>query len=97
MSLHASHLAHLEHEFQEPSEDPGMTVLPWCLHSADISNVTKEFPVCDFFSKRVYKEFFLQGEKEKELGLDVSPGRDRNTTKIPTSQMAFIKYVVAPW
>ena len=33
------------------------------------------------------EEFFNQGDQEKELGLDMSPLCDRNTTQIPQSQI----------
>ena len=41
-------------------------------------------------------EFFLQGDVEAELGLDISPLCDRKTTSIPESQVGFIQYVVQP-
>ena len=39
------------------------------------------------------EEFFNQGDQEKELGLDMSPLCDRNTTQIPQSQIGkYLKY-----
>ena len=33
------------------------------------------------------EEFFLQGDKEKELGLSFSPLCDRHNTKVPQAQI----------
>ena len=41
-------------------------------------------------------EFFLQGDSEEELGLEISPLCDRKTTSVPESQVGFIQYVVQP-
>ena len=42
------------------------------------------------------EEFFKQGDKEREMGLDISPLCDRNTTQVPQSQIGFIDYIVVP-
>ena len=47
-------------------------------------------------AKLVLEEFFEQGDKEKELGLPVSPMFDRDTTSLPKSQVGFIEFIVGP-
>jgi len=42
------------------------------------------------------EEFFRQGDKEQELGLDFSPLCDRQTTVVPQSQIGFIDFIVSP-
>ena len=42
------------------------------------------------------EEFFRQGDLERELGLDISPLCDRNSTVIPKSQIVFIEVIVEP-
>ena len=42
------------------------------------------------------EEFFNQGDREKEMGLDVSPLCDRNTTQVPQSQIGFIDFILIP-
>jgi len=42
------------------------------------------------------EEFFKQGDKEQEQGLDFSPLCDRQTTMVPQSQIGFIDFIVAP-
>ena len=70
---------------------------PWdMLHMADISNPAKGDPMFKLWTDRCLEEFFLQGDKEKEMGLDVSMLCDRYTTKRPDSQIGFINFVVKP-
>ena len=57
------------------------------LHSADVSHPTKTWDLHKEWTSRCMEEFFKQGDKEKELGLDISPLCDRNTTQVPQSQI----------
>ena len=66
------------------------------IHSADISNPTKPLHVYKNWTNLVLEEFWLQGDKEKEMKLPVSFMCDRNTTKIPDSQLGFIDGIVMP-
>jgi hypothetical protein len=45
---------------------------------------------------RCPQEFCLQGDKEKALGLEVSPMCDREAVVLCNMQMGFIEFVVAP-
>lgn len=42
------------------------------------------------------EEFFLQGDKERESGMDISPMCDRHNATIEKSQVGFIDYIVHP-
>jgi len=42
------------------------------------------------------EESFKQGDKERELGLDLSPLCDRNTVNVAKCQVGFISYIVHP-
>ena len=66
------------------------------LHTADISNPTKPIHVYEKWVDKVMKEFWDQGDKEKELKLPVSFLCDRNTTSIPKAQIGFIDGIVSP-
>ena len=57
------------------------------LHSADVSHPTKTWDLHKEWTARCMEEFFNQGDREKEMGLDVSPLCDRNTTQVPQSQI----------
>lgn len=66
------------------------------LHCADISNPYKPFEICAKWADLVSQEFFSQGDKERELGLDISPMMDRNSSNLNNMQIGFIEFVVSP-
>lgn len=66
------------------------------IHLADISNPTKPTSVYVKWADMVMKEFWLQGDKEHELGLPFSFLCDRNTTKLPAAQIGFMDGIVLP-
>jgi cAMP-specific phosphodiesterase 4 len=78
------------------TDDERQLMLNVLLHSADISNAVKPFPTYKMWATRVLEEFFNQGDREKTLGLPVSPMMDRETTIVSVSQINFIEFVVAP-
>jgi len=66
------------------------------LKSADISNPARPFPIAAYWSRKVMREFFEQGDAERELGLVISPTMDRHTVKSANTQANFIHFVVEP-
>lgn len=70
--------------------------LSFILHAADISHPAKRWDVHRQWTERLVEEFFRQGDREKELGLTVSPLCDRNNTAVPDSQVGFINFIVSP-
>ncbi|MCQ2819732.1 MAG: 3',5'-cyclic nucleotide phosphodiesterase [archaeon] len=72
-------------------------ILEIVIHACDISNPTKTFNLYSYWAEKVVNEFFRQGDKEKELGLPISPGNDRLTCTLPKSQLGFINFVVGPF
>ena len=70
--------------------------LPFLLHLADISNPAKPHDISLEWTKGVYDEFFLQGDKEAAEDLPVSPLCDRSTTVLPEAQVGFMRFVVQP-
>jgi len=71
-------------------------LLNFTLHVVDISSPGKQFTTCHNWMQRVYEEFFLQGDLEKQNGLPVSLLCDRNTVNTIKSQIGFMTFVVAP-
>ncbi len=67
------------------------------IHACDISNPTKPFDIYKEWATRVMSEFWLQGDREKALGLPVSFLCDRTTTTIPSAQVGFIDGIVTPF
>jgi hypothetical protein len=76
--------------------DTKKLLLNMFLHTADVSNPCKPWKVCLEWANRVLEEFFLQGDKEKELGLTVQMLNDRNKVNKPNSQIGFIEFIVTP-
>jgi cAMP-specific phosphodiesterase 4 len=67
------------------------------LHAADLGNPLKPFAIYSKWVGKVTDEFFAQGDKEKELGMPVSPMCERSTTNIANMQLGFMDFIVAPW
>ncbi|XP_012161113.1 cAMP-specific 3',5'-cyclic phosphodiesterase isoform X7 [Ceratitis capitata] len=71
-------------------------VLENLVHCADLSNPTKPLPLYKRWVSLLMEEFFLQGDKERESGMDISPMCDRHNSTIEKSQVGFIDYIVHP-
>jgi len=72
-------------------------ILGLVIHAGDISNPTKPYAICEKWAVRVSDEFFLQGDKERELGLPLTFQFDRHSINLANMQMGFIKGVVLPY
>ena len=57
------------------------------VHCADLASPTKPLFLYCKWTNSITEEFFQQGDKEKELGLDVSPMCDRETATVEKSQV----------
>lgn len=64
------------------------------MHICDVSNPFRPFEVCQRWAQLVNEEFFNQGDKERELGLPVSPTCDRYKVIIPSSQINFARIFI---
>lgn len=62
-------------------------VLQNMIHCADLSNPTKPLEIYKKWVDVLLEEFYQQGDKEKELGLDISPMCDRLNTTVAKSQV----------
>jgi len=66
----------------------GLQLLTQMLHCADLSNPAKPMHIYREWVNRVMEEFFRQGDRERELGVDVSPMCDRYTVKSANAQVS---------
>ncbi|MEQ2239025.1 cAMP-specific 3',5'-cyclic phosphodiesterase 4B, partial [Ilyodon furcidens] len=71
-------------------------VLRNMVHCADLSNPTKPLCVYRQWTERIMEEFFRQGDKERERGMEISPMCDKHTASVEKSQVGFIDYIVHP-
>ena len=67
------------------------------LHGADFCNATRPFDIAKPWGESIFKEFFHQGDQEKQLNLDVSYLCDRNTTNFAKESIGFINFVITPY
>ena len=73
------------------------TILNYILHAADISAAVRAKEVCQELSCRITQEFWNQGDKERQLQLEISYMCDRQTSDVPTSQIGFYAGLVLPF
>jgi cAMP-specific phosphodiesterase 4 len=66
-------------------------VLQNMVHCADLSNPTKPLDIYRQWVDRIMEEFFRQGDKERQQGLDISPMCDRFNATIEKSQVGEFK------
>ncbi|XP_068176741.1 3',5'-cyclic-AMP phosphodiesterase 4C-like isoform X2 [Antennarius striatus] len=71
-------------------------VLRNMVHCADLSNPTKPLPLYQQWTERIMEEFFRQGDKERERGMEISAMCDKHTASVEKSQVGFIDYIVHP-
>lgn len=61
------------------------------VHCADLSNPTKPLELYRNWVSSIMEEFFQQGDREREQGMDISPMCDRHSATIEKSQVRTIK------
>lgn len=71
-------------------------VLENLVHCADLSNPTKPLQLYRKWVDLLMEEFFLQGDKEREAKMEISPMCDRHSATIEKTQVGFIDYIVHP-
>ena len=62
-------------------------VLQNMVHCADLSNPTKPLELYRKWVERIMEEFFRQGDRERQAGLEISPMCDRFNATIEKSQV----------
>uniref|UniRef100_A0AAQ6A454 Phosphodiesterase n=1 Tax=Amphiprion ocellaris TaxID=80972 RepID=A0AAQ6A454_AMPOC len=71
-------------------------VLQNMIHCADLSNPTKPLELYRRWTDRIMVEFFTQGDRERDKGMEISPMCDKHNASIEKSQVGFIDYIVHP-
>ena len=75
-------------------DDERIFLLEITIHCCDVANPCKPLFLAKQWANRFLLEAFSQGDAERNIGLPVSAGMDRFTTKLPTSQIGFIAFIV---
>uniref|UniRef100_A0A3P9B490 Phosphodiesterase n=1 Tax=Maylandia zebra TaxID=106582 RepID=A0A3P9B490_9CICH len=71
-------------------------VLQNMVHCADLSNPTKPLELYRQWTDRIMVEFFTQGDREREKGMEISPMCDKHNASVEKNQVGFIDYIVHP-
>uniref|UniRef100_A0A8B9EJY5 Phosphodiesterase n=1 Tax=Anser cygnoides TaxID=8845 RepID=A0A8B9EJY5_ANSCY len=71
-------------------------VLQNMVHCADLSNPTKPLELYRQWTDRIMEEFFRQGDREREKGMEISPMCDKHTASVEKSQVGFIDFIAHP-
>lgn len=69
-----------------------LQVLQNMIHAADLSNPTKPLELYRTWADLISSEFFLQGDRERENGMDISPMCDRHTATLEKSQVYYLYF-----
>lgn len=57
------------------------------VHCADLSNPTKPLDLYRQWTDRIMEEFFHQGDRERERGMEISPMCDKHTASVERTQV----------
>eukprot|EP00741_Cyanophora_paradoxa_P025285 tig00000361_g24404.t1 len=82
--------------FNQLQAEDRRLILAVAIKACDIGHAAKPRVLHTAWSKAIQEEFFAQGDREKALGLDVSPFMDRSVSNFPKSQIGFLDFVALP-
>jgi len=81
---------------KESIKSEQQNILDFFIHTADLAHNSKLFKISLKWVELLSEEFWLQGDKEKSLGINVSYLCDRNKVNVPKDQVGFINGVILP-
>ncbi len=72
-------------------------VLQNMVHCADLSNPTKPLQLYKQWTDRIMEEFFSQGDRERERGMEISPMCDKHNASVEKSQVSQLRVDKDDW
>ena len=81
---------------EEATNEEKQALFDYFIHSADLGHNTKIFNISLKWVELLSNEFWLQGDKERQMNLSISFLCDRDTTNVPKSQVGFIGGFIIP-
>ncbi|RNF25798.1 putative cAMP phosphodiesterase A [Trypanosoma conorhini] len=101
MGLHGKYIAQFkrrlgEHASFTEREDQNLA-LAMTLKLADVSNCSRPLDIYLKWSAKVSDEFYLQGDRERNLGFECSPFMDRLDPVLAKGQISFMNYIIIPF
>jgi 3',5'-cyclic-nucleotide phosphodiesterase len=101
MGLHGKYVASLKGKMQERATftkpDEQVLCLSIALKMADVSNCGRPLDIYLPWGGKISDEFYQQGDRERNLGLDCSPFMNRLEPSLAKSQIAFMNYIILPF
>ncbi|CAD8200320.1 unnamed protein product [Paramecium pentaurelia] len=79
----------------QSDEQSKLLILSIAIKCADIGHGAKQLNLHKLWSRRIIEEFFLQGDLEAQVGIQVTPMCDRSQS-VTKSQEGFLKAIVWP-
>lgn len=67
-----------------------LKVLQNMVHCADLSNPTKPLELYRKWTDRIMVEFFTQGDRERDKGMEISPMCDKHNASIEKNQVVIV-------
>lgn len=64
------------------------------VHCADLSNPTKPLELYRQWTDRIMVEFFTQGDRERDRGMEISPMCDKHNASIEKNQVQYRSYMI---
>lgn len=100
MGHHGKYVNQFKHRLQENHEfvkkEDIRLALAMAVKMADISNCGRPEEIYLRWSSKIADEFYLQGDRERNLGIPCSPFMDRMQPAMAKGQIAFMNYIVIP-
>lgn len=100
MGLHGKYVAQWKRRIGEnhvlDKKDDMRLALAMALKMADISNCGRPNDIYMRWGAKISDEFYMQGDREKNHGLSISPFMDRSQPGMAKSQISFMNFVVVP-
>ncbi|KPA78597.1 cAMP phosphodiesterase A (PDEA) [Leptomonas pyrrhocoris] len=101
MGSHGKYVASLKGKMQERSTftkpEEQVLGLAIALKMADVSNCGRPLDIYLPWGAKVSDEFYQQGDRERNRGLDCSPFMNRLEPNLAKSQIAFMTYIISPF
>lgn len=97
MAQHAQYVQKLEQTLAGSFVPDKQFEVELLIKSADTSNVLKPFDVAKRWAIRITDEFFLQGDLERQGGMEVTRMCDRDSQSRVGMQKGFIDFVIGPF
>eukprot|EP00899_Mesostigma_viride_P006832 jgi/Mesvir1/1614/Mv05056-RA.1 len=85
-----------ESPLSKSNEGHRLLLMQVALKVADIGHSAKKLDIHKKWTDAITEEFYLQGDKEREAGLQVSPFMDRENNNLAKSQLGFFSFIALP-